>query len=201
MCVSRIFLSESGRALLGLFLAFNLNWIYFSQASKHFVHAIRRHWFLGFVFSFLHLPLCMALLLASSAVNRFVTSESIHREDEHGGGLKWYVGGGLGASICIMATVGFLHKNLDDQERLGQLEKAYGINRIRRTIGRKVVLSIRYAAGIAMILVPLVDDLNSTEFLAIYVGITTFLVIEETIARIERRDLALDKVEGSGDAA
>ncbi|KAJ7821351.1 hypothetical protein B0H13DRAFT_2129163 [Mycena leptocephala] len=182
---------ESGRAILGLMIAFNLNWIYFgSQACKHFIHAIRRHWFSGFLFTTLHLPLCMSLLLASSAINRLVTSATL--ESELGGGLKWFFGAGLGASVWTMATIGVLHKNLDDAEGLTERTTT------RRTISRRFVLGIRYLAGLVMILVPIADDLNSIQFLAIYVGITAFLIIEEIIARIEKREQDLDVTTGSG---
>lgn len=172
-------------------IAFNLNWIYFgSQACKHFIHAIRRHWFSGFLFTTLHLPLCMSLLLASSAINRLVTSATL--ESELGGGLKWFFGAGLGASVWTMATIGVLHKNLDDAEGLTERTTT------RRTISRRFVLGIRYLAGLVMILVPIADDLNSVQFLAIYVGITAFLIIEEIIARIEKREQDLDVTTGSG---
>ncbi|KAJ7094011.1 hypothetical protein B0H15DRAFT_1020655 [Mycena belliarum] len=178
---------ESGRALLGLMIAFNLNWIYFgSQACKHFIHAIRRHWFTGFLFSALHLPLCMSIILASSSINRLITSPSL--ESELGGGVKWFFGAGLGVGIWTMATIGVLHKNLDDEE--GLLERSF--KPIRRTISRKTVFGGRYLAGLAMILVPLAKDLSSVAFLAIYMGITAFLIIEETISRIERREQELD---------
>ncbi|KAF7343484.1 hypothetical protein MVEN_01781300 [Mycena venus] len=186
--------TESGRAILGLMIAFNLNWMYFgSQACKHFIHAIRRHWLAGFLFTFLHLPLCMSLLLASSAINRLVTSASV--DSEAGGGLKWFFGAGLGASVWTMATIGVLHKNLDDEE--GLKERKTGPT--RRTISRRFVLGIRYIAGLAMILVPIVEDLTSIQFLAIYVGITAFLIIEEIIARIEKREQELDASEEAGE--
>jgi low temperature requirement protein LtrA len=173
-------------------IAFNLNWIYFgSEACKHFVHAIRRHWMTGFIFTFLHLPLCMALLLASSAINRLLTSAST--ESELGSGLKWFFGAGLGVSVCAMATIGVLHKNLDDDS--GLTEGNPGKN--RRTISRRLVLGTRYIAGLVMILVPLVNDMSSVKFLGIYVGITAFLVLEETISQIERRDMDLDRAESS----
>ncbi|KAJ7507266.1 hypothetical protein B0H11DRAFT_2219094 [Mycena galericulata] len=183
---------ESGRALLGLMIAFNLNWMYFgSQACKHFIHAIRRHWFSGFLFTTLHLPLCMALLLASSATNRLVISDSI--DSDSGGGLKWFFGAGLGVSMCSMATLGVLHKNLDEEEGFIDREPC----KVRATISRKLVLGARYAAGLAMILIPLVKELSSIVFLAIYVAITAFLIIEETIARIERREQDFDRIGSS----
>ncbi|KAJ7135420.1 hypothetical protein C8R43DRAFT_1020947 [Mycena crocata] len=185
---------ESGRSLMGLMIAFNLNWMYFgSQACKHFTHAIRRHWLTGFIFSTLHLPLCMALLLASSAVNRLITSPTL--DSELGGGIKWYFGAGIGVSVATMATIGVLHKNLDDQE--GLTERSTG--KVRRTLSRTVVLGTRYVAAIAMILVPLAENLSSIEFLGIYVGITGFLILEETIARVERREQELDRSDNAGE--
>ncbi|KAJ7481610.1 hypothetical protein FB451DRAFT_1394255 [Mycena latifolia] len=183
---------ESGRALLGLMIAFNLNWMYFgSHACQHFIHAIRRHWFTGFVFTAFHLPLCMSLLLASSAINRLVTSAST--ESELGGGLKWFFGAGLGVAIWTMATIGIVHKSLDDVE--GYTERQTG--KIHRRISRRVVLGLRYLAGLAMMLVPLAKDLTSVQFLGIYVGITAFLIFEETIAQIEKREQALDRTDSS----
>jgi hypothetical protein len=132
----------------------------------------------------------MSLLLASSAISRLVTSASL--DSELGGGLKWFFGAGLGASVCAMATIGVLHKNLDDHA--GFTERIPGTNR-QSVRGR--VLGMRYIAGLAMILVPLVKDMSSVKFLAIYVSITAFLVLEETISRIEKRDAELDRRESS----
>ncbi|CAK5273669.1 unnamed protein product [Mycena citricolor] len=183
--------AESGRAFLGLMIAFNLNWMYFtSHASKHFVHAIRRHWLAGYTFSMLHFPMCMSLLLASSAINRMVVTESFTTSEEGGPGLKWFFGAGLGVAVFTMATIGVLHKNLDDQEGL----HPHHVRKVlRTTISRRVVLGMRFAASIVMMLVPISSSLKSMQFLAIYVGITGFLIVEETIARIEKRDQALDE--------
>jgi len=174
-------------------IAFNLNWIYFdSQACKSFVHALRRHWFTSFLFTMLHLPLCMSLLLASSAMNRLVISAS--PDSESGGGLKWFFGAGLGVSVCTMATIGVLHKNMDDDRPRSNVQ-ATNVTKMKRTFSRRLVLSTRYAAGITMVLVPLSQGLSSIEYLAIYVGITAFLIIEETAARIERKDRELHERE------
>ncbi|KAJ7628558.1 hypothetical protein FB45DRAFT_794405 [Roridomyces roridus] len=181
---------ESGRALLSLMLAFNYNWMYFdSPACRHFMHAIRRHWFTGFVWTTLHLPLCMSLLLASSAINRLVISESIGEEP----GLRWYFGAGLGVSLWIMATLGVLHRNLDEEAELNPHKR-----KIKRLIGRRFALGTRYLAGVAMVLIPLVDDLSSLALLSIYVGITAFLIILETFASIERRDQEKNGLLGNG---
>lgn len=177
-------------------IAFNLNWMYFdSQACKHFVHALRRHWFTSFLFTVLHLPLCMSLLLASSAMNRLVISPS--PSSDSGGGLKWFFGAGLGVSVCVMATIGVLHKSLDDEILAKRNPDAANMMKTKRTFSRRVVLATRYAAGLTMVLLPLAKDMDSVKYLGIYVAITAFLIIEETVARIERREWELEaKVNG-----
>ncbi|KAJ7057067.1 hypothetical protein C8F01DRAFT_1153281 [Mycena amicta] len=198
---------ESGRAMLSLMVAFNFNWLYFDSAvTKHFVHAIRRHWIAGYFFTLLHLPLCMSLLLASAAVNALVTSNRIDPESG-GGGLKWFFGAGLGVSLCIMATIGALHRNLDNKEGITESEglpigtrrwKHHNHNNHHRRkiprmiVSRRIVIGFRYVAGIAMCLVPLASHLSSIRFLSIYVGITALLIVEETFARIEKREQELD---------
>lgn len=186
-------------------IAFNLNWMYFdSQACKHFVHALRRHWMTSFLFTILHLPLCMALLLASAAMNRLVASPT--PTSDAGGGLIWFFGAGLGTSVITMASIGVLHKSIDDGIP-GALPEANASWIVRRTFSRRAVLATRYAAGVVMVLVPLAKSLSSIELLAIYVGITAFLIIEETIGRIERHEweledaeVAMEKAEKDGEA-
>lgn len=201
-------------------IAFNLNWMYFdSQACKHFVHALRRHWFTSFLFTMLHLPLCMTLLLASSAISRLVVSNDVTAVPEGaegatgegeavggGRGLIWFFGAGLGAAICVMAMIGLLHKSIDDDitSLLDHSDKhthkhdpatTAKTMRVHRTISRRVTLSIRVAAGVVMILLPLKHGLTSMEYLAIYMGITAFLIIAETIARLEKREWDLEERE------
>ena len=152
-------------------IAFNLNWMYFdSQACKHFVHALR-----------LHLPLCMSLLLASSATNHLVISPS--PSSSSGGGIKWFFGAGLGISVCVMATIGVLHKSLDEEILAKRCPNTVSMIKRRKVFSRRVVLTTRYAAGVTM--VPLAQDMDSIKYLGIYVAITAFLIIEETVARIE----------------
>lgn len=179
-------------------IAFNLNWMYFdSQACKHFVHALRRHWVTSFLFTLLHLPLCMALLLASAAMNRLVASPSPITDS--GGGLVWFFGAGLGISVITMASIGVLHKSIDDGIP-GAPPEANASVIVRRTFSRRVVLATRYAAGVAMVFVPLAKSLSSIELLAIYVGITAFLIIEETVGRIERHEWELEDREEAREA-
>jgi hypothetical protein len=121
----------------------------------------------------LHTPLCGALLVGSSAVNRFVT------EAESPVGLWWFFGGGLGFSIMIMATIGVLHKVLEVPHRVFHVR-------------RRIIFFTRYLAGLIMILLPLAHDrLTTTEFMGICVAITVFLIIEEMALRLEKAELLM----------
>ncbi|KAJ6481699.1 hypothetical protein C8R45DRAFT_310160 [Mycena sanguinolenta] len=164
---------ESGRSTLCLVIAFNLNWIYFGSQVQT-VYPCHPP---------LHLPLYMALLFALSAIPHLIasTSTSTSTNSKLGGGLRWVSGAGLSASVWTMATVGLLHKNLDDEEGLTERTTVHS------TISGRVV---RYAAGLAMTLMPITGDLSSIQFLAICVRNTAFLIMEEIIARIERGDSA-----------
>jgi len=188
---------EAGRSFLALMLAFNCNWLYFgSEACGNFIHALRRHWFTSAIFTFIHLPLIMALLLASSAVNKLVVSTDVES------GLKFFFGSGIGVAILSMSVVGSLHKNLDDertqpqkvQTRSGK-EKCVDVHHIPQRIlrfERKHILGIRAVVGLGMIFLPFAGErLQSTNLLATYVGITGFLIAEEALARLEKRPLAV----------
>ncbi|TDL27722.1 hypothetical protein BD410DRAFT_835037 [Rickenella mellea] len=163
---------QAGRSFLALMLAFNLNWLYFgSEACSEFIHALRRHWFTGFIFTYIHLPLVMSLLLASSAVNKLVISSDVAT------GLKYYFGAGIGTAVLCMSTIGVLHKRLDSCTGL-------------LGVGRTVILGTRYVMGVVMILLPLAHArLDSIQLLGIYVGITAFLIAWEIVTRLEDRSV------------
>jgi hypothetical protein len=90
-------------------------------------------------------------------------------------GIYWFFGAGIGISVIVMATIGLLHRSLD--------KRSGGILRLSRPL----VISTRYMMGILMALLPLAHrKLGPTTFLALYVAITAFLIIEETFSRLER---------------
>jgi hypothetical protein len=177
-------------------VAFNLNWIYFdSEACKCFMHALRRHWLTGLLFTTLHLPLSLSLLLASAAIKRLVIGDAVAEDAAantsgdptihavvggHTGdvaaGIYWFFGAGVGLSLIVMASIGLLHRSLDIAGRGGVLR-----------INRPVVIGTRYAMGVLMILLPLAGkQLGPTRMLGVYVAITAFVIIEETFSRLER---------------
>lgn len=91
-----------------------------------------------------------------------------------------------------MATIGVLHKNLDDEILAKRDPDTANMIKMKRVFSRRVVLTTRYAAGVTMVLLPLAKDMDSIKYLGIYVAITAFLIIEETVARIERREWELE---------
>lgn len=140
----------------------------------------------------------MALLLASAAMNRLVASPTPIIDS--GGGLIWFFGAGLGISVITMASIGVLHKSIDDGIP-GAPADANASLIVKRTFSRRAVLATRYAAGITMVLIPLAKSLSSIELLAIYMGITAFLIIEETIGRIEKHEWELEEKEQARETA
>ncbi|KLO15564.1 hypothetical protein SCHPADRAFT_888472 [Schizopora paradoxa] len=186
--------NEAGRAFLALMCAFNLNWLYFtSEACGNFIHALRRHWFTGGIFTVIHLPLIMALLLASSAVNKLVVDSDVES------GLKFFFGSGVGIGVLCMSIIGMLHKNLDERTMPRKMDSCEGKDKCvdmhhipQRLLRfeRQHILGIRAFVGLGMIFLPFAHErLKSTNLLATYVGITGFLIAEEVLTRLERRPM------------
>jgi hypothetical protein len=73
-----------GKAVFGLMIAWALNWFYTVQTETPFpyVHALRRSWFTGLLFTFFHWPLCAALLLASAAAAKMVAEDHVEHNVE-----------------------------------------------------------------------------------------------------------------------
>jgi len=113
----------------------------------------------------------MALLLASSAINQLVVNADVEV------GLKFFFGTGVGISILCMCIVGVVHKSLEE-------------TRSALRMSRYHILTTRALAALALVFLPFAHDrLNSIQFLAVYVGVTGFLIAEEIVARLERRSL------------
>lgn len=179
-------------------VAFNLNWIHFdAQVCRHFVHAIRRHWLSGLIFTLMHLPLTLSLLLASSAMSRLVIgtmpnpsvpssaitelharADSPESASAIPAGIYYFFGSGVGLSVICMAIIGMMHRSLDTCERRGVLR-----------LSRANLLSARFAMGLLMALLPFAhNQLTPLSMLGIYVAITAALIIEEAFARVEKTD-------------
>jgi hypothetical protein len=90
-------------------------------------------------------------------------------------GLVWYFGVGLGLSVVIMATVGVLHKILEECKTSTCLR-------------RRIILATRFITGTLMMLLPLVrEEIRTTSrYMGIYVGILAFLVVGEMVTRLEK---------------
>ncbi|PKC15655.1 hypothetical protein RhiirA5_483782 [Rhizophagus irregularis] len=87
--------AQLGKSILAVFIAYNLHWIYFDvDASKQFLHALRRHVVTGVLFGFVHLPLNMSLIAFGSSLRiiiqlrDFPGAENIPLPGVHGVGKE-----------------------------------------------------------------------------------------------------------------
>ncbi|KAF0496177.1 LtrA-domain-containing protein [Gigaspora margarita] len=125
------------KAILGLVIAYDLHWIYFDvDASRQYLHALRRHTFTGILFGLTHVPLDMSLIAFGSSLGRIVTlsdfpdaehtpkpislkeAESSHESSpesspEFSTPLAVLFCTSLAIAMYCMATIGILHKSLD----------------------------------------------------------------------------------------
>lgn len=88
---------EYWRAALGMTCSFNIIWLYFdSDASRTFVHALRRHWIHSATWTHLHFPLCAALVLLSAALHKMVEAKKLDHS------LYWIYAGALAAVMVSL---------------------------------------------------------------------------------------------------
>src|ERR1700758_1627821 len=60
-------------AVLGVLIAFCLEWIYFDvDASRNYLHALRRNIFSGILFTGIHLPLHCSIVASTSSITSFL---------------------------------------------------------------------------------------------------------------------------------
>ncbi|BGP15890.1 hypothetical protein JCM10213_003681 [Rhodosporidiobolus nylandii] len=153
------------RCILGLILAYCLNWTYAdSDGSRTFLHALRRHWFTSVCWQQLHFPLSAALILVSVAVAGLV------RSDTPSSPTRWLFGGGLSIVMVVLTLLATLNKPLD---------KAHSA-----LLHRNLRLLARLVAGVVFALLPLADSLSSTEILAVVVGVLVLVCVVETVGKI-----------------
>lgn len=156
---------EFGRSALSIITAFCLLWVYFdADASRVFVHALRRNPFTAITFNVLHFPLTGALILLSSTLHNLVGNT--HSEQ----GFRWYYGGSMSCVLGTTAIIGLLHKNLDV---VGSAKWPH-----EARIALRAIVAAVYAA------VPILDSLSNTAFLATYTGLLVLLVISETLGKL-----------------
>lgn len=156
---------EFGRSALSVVVAFCLIWVYFDiDASRVFLHALRRSPATSITFNLLHYPLVGALIMTSSAVVKLVHENHSSQAD------RWFYGGSLAAVMGLMAVLGLLHKNLD---RAGT---ALWDRHAR------IILRLLVAAMFAIIPIP--HGLSNLEFIAVYAVLSAVLVASETLGKL-----------------
>ncbi|GAA5980581.1 hypothetical protein JCM11641_006688 [Rhodosporidiobolus odoratus] len=153
------------RCVLGLILAYCLNWIYAdADGSRTFLHALRRHWASAVSWQQLHFPLSAALILVSVAI------ASLVKDDEPSQGTRWLFGAGLAVVTSVLTFLGVLSKPLD---------RAHSA-----LLHRNIRLLTRLIAGIIFAVLPLTDTLSSTELLAVVVGVLVLICVAETVGKL-----------------
>ncbi|KAE8452640.1 hypothetical protein EG329_013899 [Mollisiaceae sp. DMI_Dod_QoI] len=164
-----------GKACLSLIQAFCFNWMYFEIDLLNMkVHAIRRHYFSAWVWIFGHLPFAMGYTLAATAMSKIVLAHDSSRADEESLGelydsrslsevsigLRWFYCGGLCVALVFSCVISLSH--------------IYHISQDSR-LTRESRLIVRFAAGIAILMLPLVPK-ERLHSLAL-VGITCSVII------------------------
>ncbi|GAA98244.1 uncharacterized protein L969DRAFT_342986 [Mixia osmundae IAM 14324] len=159
--------SETGRSVLGLMVAFNLNWIYSeSEVCHHYVHAVRRNWLTSFLYTTLHLPLSLALLLASAAMARLVEAE---HSEEVPRAIYFFQSSGFGLAVILMGCIGFLHKPTHSHRRRGLL------------------IAFRLAVGTVSCFIPFAKDtISPLQLQGINVSLTSLIIILEAVSKLQR---------------
>lgn len=118
--------SEYGRAAFAVCISFLLMLLYFDcDASRAFIHALRRHWLTSIANIQLHWPLSAGLILMSAALPTMVSERTSEM------GFRWYFGqskqfqsgrdadsvfdsaGGTAVALLCTALIGWMHLSLD----------------------------------------------------------------------------------------
>ncbi|CAJ0899842.1 6072_t:CDS:10 [Entrophospora sp. SA101] len=176
---------QLGKALLGLLISYNLHWIYFDvDASRQYLHALRRHVFTGVLFGMVHFPLNMSLIAFGSSLGKIVmfmdfngaqdipmppsyedhllsyeispspATETTTTEHSFPIQQQWLLCGSLALAFYCLAFIGCLHKGLDT------------VSCTR--IPKRVRIGFRCIVGTIFVFLPLahLDTLNLTFTLA-----------------------------------
>ncbi|ORY59032.1 hypothetical protein BCR35DRAFT_309352 [Leucosporidium creatinivorum] len=174
------------RAVLAIFIAFSLLWLYQEQsASRTFSHAMRRHWFTSTTWQLLHFPLSAALILAAVSVSSFV------KYGEAAQKRQWYFGGAMSAIFTSLFLLGILHKPLDRPRSA--------------LIPRPFRLLLRLAFAVLSALLPLINNISSVTTLGATSLALLILLVLEMVGQIgsviddvkARRAVMVDREEQS----
>lgn len=154
-----------GRACFAVIVSFMLCFVYFdADASRTFVHALRRHFFPSTLYTIVHFPLTVALIVMSSSLTELIPNAEVDQ------GMEWYYSGSLAVALCCIAFLGATHASLD--QRGTSL-----LNRETRILARLVV-------AIIFALLPLKSDWRTIDYLAVHACLLIVLVAFETTGKI-----------------
>lgn len=163
-----------GKAVLGITQAFCFNWMYFEiDGSNLHVHAIRRHKWSAFGWTFAHLPFIMAYVLGGAGLSKLilaVDTKNSHLDDltemyqrkaeaEIPQGIRWFYCVGFAIALTFMGFISISH--IHKHSPTLQFKKRW------RLCGRFVI-------ALTLVLLPLATSLNSLQLVATVTGLIVF---------------------------
>lgn len=156
-----------GRAVLVLIIAFAVNWVYFTgELSIYRTHDLKKHWFTSLAYVDVHWPLCLSLILASSAVTTLVEAEYTSI------GLRYYWGGGVAAGLFCITLLEILHQR-DSKNALWSMSGL--LAGLRRSV-------VRAGACVAFSVTP-GTSISNLSLLGVGVG-AMIVILESSFGRV-----------------
>ncbi|PWN43216.1 hypothetical protein IE81DRAFT_346811 [Ceraceosorus guamensis] len=153
------------RSALAITIAFSIIWLYFdADASRTFVHALRRHWLHSISWTHVHFPLCAALILLASALAKLVGEHEVEQ------GFLWFFAGSMSTVMVCFGLLGLLHGSLD----------VYGSSLVPHWWR----IAQRFGLAIAFALFPLHEGWTSVGFLGTYAALLVIQVFTETFGKL-----------------
>lgn len=156
---------EFWRATLGITCSFNIVWLYFdADASRTFVHALRRHWFHSITWTHLHFPLCAALILMSAALHKLIPYASAEHK------YIWIYSASLSVIMLVLGLLGMLHGSLDRHKT--------ALVPHRWRVLQRFVLATAFGT------LPIYKGWSTVLFLGVSAGLLSFQTATETFGKI-----------------
>lgn len=174
-----------GKAALSLIQAFSFNWLYFEVDTFNLhVHAIRRHIATAMIWLSVHLPFIMSYVLASAAQAKIVLAHNTSNtdpekllepyagrsEEEASSGLRWYYCAGIAIALACTGIINLCHtfREIPNQR-----------------IPRHIRLALRFAASIAILLLPLAHEhLDSLQLIATTTCLVVLVLLVEIVGSL-----------------
>lgn len=151
-----------GASALAITLAFFISWLTFdAYGSRSYVHALRRGPLISLAYTSIYFPLCGAIVLLGSAVERLLAQSRVQPDSpvnsvndlsdklssHHASSLGWLLSGSVSVVLACLAVIGCLHKSLEVPHTA--------------LVSTGVRIAVRALAAVLAALVPLITNHHS----------------------------------------